>query len=340
MCGHVGVMGTLTPKLVYAFHDLLNLDMMRGFDSTGVGFVTDRGKVTSLKHTCWPYELILTKEYQGLIHQRNACLIGHNRAATRGTVTKDNAHPFIHGHIMLAHNGTLDNPHKLPDYDNKSGKTDSEAICQAFAKLGVAEAWKLVVGAATVVFWDSKASALNILSNSQRPFHFCYVNGGTAVVWASERDMLDKVLNRRGIAIDNKEVIIPYKDRLYTMTRGNKGVLSVTKTDLEPFSFSLSRPRVHRGDTEYTGSGSDHVWLDRTSRAGRLTGKSSVSQLPFNLKKEEAITEETFENLYQDCLFCEKPLKGLFKGSTPIDPRSAACPKCTQVAIRECIRIN
>lgn len=340
-------MGVLTPKLVSVFEDLLTLDLVRGFDSTGIGFVNQKYQLTTLKHTCWPYELMRAPSYAKLMGHHNVCLIGHNRAATKGSVTKENAHPFMHDGIVLAHNGTLDQPGKLPDYSHKDSKTDSEAICKAVSKLGIKEAWKLVCGAATLVFWDRKTNSLNFVSNNQRPFHFCYVNNKTAVVWASDENMLKAALNRRDVDIDNKEIISPHRDRLYTITiPEKKGALLVEKTDLDPFSFHVARRGYHHGDSEYWPQ-QDELWQDRAKRARVATaaesfrgGHGTVTTPPFNLNKNDAMSEEDFNKAIEDCLFCERSVKGQFKECTIIDTRSAACKKCSDVAAREHIRLN
>lgn len=340
MCGHVGVMGVLTPKLVTVFQDLINFDMVRGYDSTGVGFVNLKNIATVVKDTVLPYELLLTPEYQKFIKDKNVCLMGHNRAATKGNVIAENAHPFQHGHITMAHNGTLTNPHRLPDYFANQNKTDSEAICSAISKLGVVAAWKLVVGAATIVYWNAEDHSFNILSNDERPFHFCYVNGGTALAWASEEPMLKAALMRRGVEIDNKgEIIKPFKNRHYKVQFGKKGVLSVTKTDLEPFSVPAPLlPRVSSG-----------VWPERGGHQHggyvRIKGKKkyidTTNVLPFDKTQQpkKALTELEFHALYKKCVFCYEPLANEFKEAVIIDSRSAACEMCAKTAAKECVRL-
>src|SRR3546814_15559864 len=111
---------------------MLQVDVIRGMDSTGVAAVRKK-HIAVVKDTLLPQYLMSTKQYDKHIDNLdNFCLIGHNRFATKGKVDATNAHPFKHGHITLAHNGTLRSMWDLPDHANF--QTDSEAI--TYAKIG------------------------------------------------------------------------------------------------------------------------------------------------------------------------------------------------------------
>jgi glucosamine 6-phosphate synthetase-like amidotransferase/phosphosugar isomerase protein len=109
-----------------AFRHLLIIDSLRGEDSTGAAFVNSVGDVHLAKTVGDPFQLVETVAFEAGMRQANKCLIGHNRSATFGNVIRKNAHPFIAGEIIGAHNGTLANKSALLDgykYD-----TDSEAL--------------------------------------------------------------------------------------------------------------------------------------------------------------------------------------------------------------------
>lgn len=121
-------------------------------------------------------------------------MVGHNRYATQGAVNNRNAHPFQHGHITLVHNGTLDDQSLLPEH--KRFVVDSENICYSIATIGIAETIQKLHGKFTLVWHDSQAKTLNIIRNSERPFHLAETSSGD---WfgASEEGMLMWILTRK-----------------------------------------------------------------------------------------------------------------------------------------------
>lgn len=129
--------------------------------------------------------------------------VGHNRHATMGAKTAENAHPFQHGDVTLVHNGTMDDVFLL--VDNQKFTVDSENICYAINKQGIAETIKQMDGAYTLIWHDARDNTLNILRNEERPFHLVETSTGD---WlgASEEDMLLWLYGRNKYNIVNKYV--------------------------------------------------------------------------------------------------------------------------------------
>src|SRR3546814_11475199 len=75
-----------------------------------------------------------TKDFGDLMKRTHLMLFGHNRAATKGAVNQENAHPFNHGDIVGCHNGTLYNVTNLDDH--KDFKVDSENIFYDMSRNG------------------------------------------------------------------------------------------------------------------------------------------------------------------------------------------------------------
>src|SRR3546814_19849994 len=84
--------------------------LFRSQDSTGICSVTknDNDWLT-LKNVGNSYDMFSTKDFGDLMKRTHLMLFGHNRAATKGAVNQENAHPFNHGDIVGCHNGTLYN---------------------------------------------------------------------------------------------------------------------------------------------------------------------------------------------------------------------------------------
>jgi predicted glutamine amidotransferase len=198
MCGIVGLLAPYNKDRFAMFEDMLHVDTVRGVDSTGVAFINNK-RVDVVKDIVLPGELMYTKEYIKAASKQRFCLIGHNRAATKGLVTRSNAHPFTVDHITLVHNGTLNTTWQMPD--DKKFQTDSECITNAIAKHGVKVAWPCINGAATLAWWDAKEKTFNIISNGKRPMHFLPLEDYNGMAFASEKWMIIAAAYRNGVKL-------------------------------------------------------------------------------------------------------------------------------------------
>src|SRR5687767_11552959 len=131
MCGIVGLISKSGSFPFYAedlFTNMLRMDSIRGEDSTGIFGVTKDGNCDIVKGNADGYLFTRTGDYQEFINRMGKhyrIVVGHNRSATTGAVTAENAHPFREKHIVLVHNRTIHNKEKL----NNEVEVDSHAIC-------------------------------------------------------------------------------------------------------------------------------------------------------------------------------------------------------------------
>lgn len=254
MCGLVGTAGQGSGKNDDIVKTLLILDQLRGFDSTGVAFIRATGEdVEVVKDAVLPPVLLELDDFKKNICRVNRAVIGHNRAATKGAVNKENAHPFHVGSIVGAHNGTLHSMKHLPDFEMFDN--DSHCLFNAINDLGIKDAWARMEGAAAITWWDQDERTINFARNSLRPL-FLYIDKDTrrSMWWASEAWMLHIALSRNGIKCDNPFEIKPNTHYAFKYS-DNKG-FSYTETELLPFVYpSTTNHRSTTTNYPKTGSG-------------------------------------------------------------------------------------
>lgn len=240
MCGLVGVFGNLSinaKQSLDIFHDLLIVGQLRGTHSTGVAKIRkSKGKPLIHKVIGDPTCLFIEQSYEKMIKDEiNETLgyIGHNRFATKGDISKQNAHPFKHKNICLTHNGTV-----WETGGNKQLETDSEQITHLIAEKGIAETWEKIRGAAALVWWDSAEKSLNMLRNNERPLVFGRTTDGR-LFWSSEVGMLKWILQRKDfpkIEI-NKGFFTPKPNYLFTWKFENNKLIETGK-ELKAWEYS------------------------------------------------------------------------------------------------------
>src|SRR5258708_23394340 len=114
MCGVLGMIARrgagFNQQDIKQLENLLIVDSTRGRDSTGVVNIKRDREVNFIKHANEPAVLFQSRyweEFKKEVYSSGMIAFGHNRAATRGAISSENAHPFIEDNIVLIHNGTL-----------------------------------------------------------------------------------------------------------------------------------------------------------------------------------------------------------------------------------------
>lgn len=199
MCGLFGFTGKLdTDKRRTLLRALCMLNQSRGEDSVGLASINADTRQFQIYRVCVPpVNAIGKRRFVELCDDVGNVWIGHTRYATRGSVSKRNAHPFVIGSVLGAHNGVV---HVGRDLIDRCGgavyDVDSQYLfhlLNARGKIGE------ISGSAALTFCELKQSHDVSLLRHNNPLHVISIDGGAGVAWSSELDHLLAGLALAGI---------------------------------------------------------------------------------------------------------------------------------------------
>lgn len=208
MCGIVGFVNGENGNFKDAdriISQMLWSDALRGFDSTGLVVATG-DKYNYYKRALPSPDYLRTLPFEKMMKPRieaaRVC-IGHNRAATRGTVCDENAHPFMSDDrkIILVHNGCIDNANSLLP-QGIWVTVDSAAVPLVMEDKGEKEALEALRGAYSLAWYNTETKRFNLARNDKREMFYGYIKGKNILIYGSEWLMLHWILARNRLEVD------------------------------------------------------------------------------------------------------------------------------------------
>jgi hypothetical protein len=299
--------GDLNVQHEKVLRTMLVLDSLRGEDSTGVATI---GKfigadVRIAKQVGDPFQLFDHKSYDAAFKSTSRVMIGHNRYATVGGVSRQTAHPFENDLLVGAHNGTLKNKWVLDKHQNF--KVDSENLYHHISKFGLADALRIIDGAWALTWWDKEEETLNLLRNKERPLFWCVSRDakdqedGKVFFWASEAWMLNVALNRHGI--NHSDIKLLQVDTHFKIPVGNGGTLGKPVVRDAPGLFEKNRFQQNRSPVVVNNvvqlpakkEGGDPVEAGKKQDSSSLPGSNSASSFDRHYLRAKNVLFELME---------------------------------------------
>lgn len=217
---------------------MLYIDALRGEDSTGAYVITKKWDAHWAKQASLPQTFLNNTQATSLLNKigyDGLVVVGHNRKATFGKVTDENAHPFVEDKVILVHNGTLRNHKEL----NKEVAVDSHAIAHAIKEHGVRKAIKKINGAFAVAAADVEKEQFYLFRNDERPLFIAEIDD--AWMFASEAWMVYGVASREGCKVTNMRQL--EAGQLYTFALDDKKNMSLAQSKVRLWA-APDKPKV------------------------------------------------------------------------------------------------
>ena len=186
----------------------------RGTDSSGMAFVKDN-TFSIAKSAINSTKFLEKKVVKEMLANRPELILGHARMATSGIINKENAHPFIKGSIIGAHNGVVSNQLEI----NGKVDVDSEVIFLLLdkSKNDFKKTFKRLSGSFAITWIDTKEPNTVYFVTHENPLALVYVSELKTIFWASTELALKTCLTAT-VGLNRRNIWSPKENTVYKIT--------------------------------------------------------------------------------------------------------------------------
>lgn len=294
MCGLWGVVAKnrITKEQFDLFRELGVVSTLRGYDSSGVALASKTKKrgyfynwykgVEPACNLVWDEKIaeFFIKSHNPLV------LMGHARAATVGSVTYENSHPFRTDKLLGMHNGTI---HSLREKD----RTDSEVLYERIDKDGLEKTLCDIKGqkAYALTWFDRTDGTFNVLRNHERPLYFSYSTDQRIMVYASD-DAFLKLIDARYPGLKLTVPVLFEMDQHYCFKHGEIVPTKTRVRDYIPFVSNLLSLGGHF--RKPPGDAEKRAMMEEMQKELELTATNTNTGLtPEDMKPGSTTTRES-----------------------------------------------
>lgn len=299
LCGSFTQKGTVLSKRdrlqrARTLEGLIIANQVRGTDSAGVAAINYDGKFDVLKVATTPWKFVQRDDTSAILRTNAPLMIGHTRMTSMGNdITDENAHPFVEGSIIGAHNGVINNYMQL----DSSVRVDSQAVFRMIDKYpDVPEyVFPRISGSCALTWWDARDPEAMFLVAHQNPLAAAIVDRIKTVFWSSVSDHLESIMRTAyGSGVDFIEV---KRDTVYRLSADDIYSWSEQKVNFG------SEVRYGKGIRVYSHGG--YSWEDWDDQGWRSEIPEQVSADPKPVASPAPMTPEEearYENYWNQMM--------------------------------------
>jgi len=208
---------------------------LRGLDGAGLFSIHQDLSTKISKKAQNSFHLYYSKEFEEHrkeIWKTGIGYFGHNRAATKGSSSDKNTHPFETKNIVLLHNGTVTSG--LIEHQ-KNHEVDSAALAHAIEEEGMEEVSKKVHMAYALIWYDKRDKSLHFCRNHERPLHI--LETASTYFFVSEPLMMQWILERNNEKINRIVTVDTLKEYIINLQTDE---MKTNKLNTPTYSYSYN----------------------------------------------------------------------------------------------------